>query len=111
MVSLHAPAQPDAAALIGAPELALLPAGAVLVNTARASLVDQHAVLAALDSGRLDRYAPDDFDTEAHRSALRRHDQVVLTPHIGALTVEGVGRVTEAAVASLLRVLADPPHI
>lgn len=65
VVSLHAPAQRDGAALIGAAQLSQLPRGAVLINTARASLVDEDAVLAALDSGQLDCYATDAFDPES----------------------------------------------
>jgi D-3-phosphoglycerate dehydrogenase len=107
VVSLHVPAQPGSTVLLGAPQLARMPPGAVLVNTARASLVDQAAALESLDSGRLACYALDVFDAEPpHPSPLHRHDRVILTPHIGGFTVESVRRATRDAVVNLLDALA-----
>jgi D-3-phosphoglycerate dehydrogenase len=104
VISLHAPAsqQPiiDAAALLQTKP------GAYLVNTARAALVDEDAVLQALDAGRLRGYATDVFDREPPElTPLLRHEWVITTPHAGGLTQESIERATEAAVGNLLRAL------
>lgn len=90
ILALHAPSLPETHHLIGARELALLPDGAGVVNTARSWLVDEAALLAEVSSGRLDA-AIDVFDEEplpAH-SPWRGLPNVVLTPHRAAGTVEG----------------------
>src|SRR5439155_26877213 len=79
-VALHAPATPQTQHMIGARELALLPDGAILINTARASLVDEEALLSELRSGRISA-ALDVFSEEPlpPNSALRRLDNVTHT--------------------------------
>jgi phosphoglycerate dehydrogenase-like enzyme len=108
VVSLHSPPSDSGRPLIADPELARMRAGAVLVNTARAGLVDPAAVLAALDAGRLSAYATDTIDTSsAELASLLRHERVIATPHIGAFTEESVARATEAAVENLLAALSS----
>jgi D-3-phosphoglycerate dehydrogenase len=108
IVSLHAPPPDDGAPLIDGALLELLPVGAVLINTARASLVDDRAVLAALDGGRLSAYAVDAFATEPPEpTPLLRHARVLATPHLGAFTTGSVSRATSAAVASILNTLGE----
>lgn len=110
VVTLHLPAQSDRTPLIGDRQLAAVRPGTVLVNTARASLVDQRAVLHALDDGRLGAYAVDVFDHEPPApSWLYRHENVIATPHVGGFTHEGVRRATQAAVTNLLEVLSPQP--
>lgn len=105
-VTLHSPPRADGTALIGAPELDLLPQGTVLVNTARSSLVDSAAVYAALASGKLAAYAVDAFDTEPPApSALLEHPNTILTPHLGGYTMASTARATEQAVSNLLGIL------
>lgn len=111
VISLHAPPPVDGAPLIGAAQLALLPPGAVLLNTARASLVDETAVLAALNTARLSAYAVDAFATEPPEStALLHHERVLATPHIGAFTDASVRRATSQAVSGVLDVLRPSHH-
>lgn len=90
IVALHAPSLPTTRHLLGARELALMPDGAGLVNTARSWLVDEDALLAEARSGRLDA-AIDVFDEEPLRpdSELRTLPNVVTTPHRAAGTHEG----------------------
>jgi len=106
VVTLHAPPPPDGRPLLDAARLATLPAGAVLVNTSRAALVDDDAVLAALHSGALSAYAVDAFETEPPElTDLLRHERVIATPHLGGYTGSSVRRSTEQAVHNLLTVL------
>lgn len=90
IVALHAPVLPETRHLLGARELALLPDGAGVVNTARSWLVDEDALLAELRTGRIDA-AIDVFDSEPLPTGheLRRLPNVLLTPHQAAGTVEG----------------------
>jgi phosphoglycerate dehydrogenase-like enzyme len=89
VVALHAPTLPETHHMIGARELALMPDGAGLVNTARSWLVDTEALVAELRTGRIDA-AIDVFDEEplAADSPFRGLPNVLLTPHQAAATVE-----------------------
>jgi D-3-phosphoglycerate dehydrogenase len=110
VISLHAPPCPQP--IIDASALAQMKRGAYLINTARAALVDQEAVLQALEDGRLRGFATDVFDREPpEMTALLRHERVITTPHAGGLTEESIERATQAAVANLLNVLSStaPP--
>jgi D-3-phosphoglycerate dehydrogenase len=109
VVTLHCPPTPGAP-LVDAALLGRARPGAVLVNTARASLVDDDAVLAALESGALSAYAVDAFETEPPEpSPLLRHPRTIATPHLGAFTTASVSRATSAAVANLLAALDGEP--
>lgn len=109
-VSLHAPLPADGRPLLSARELALLAPGATVVNTARAGLIDETALLAALDAGQVATYATDVHQAEPPApSALTAHPGVVLTSHVGGFTGPSVERATRAAVANLLAAL-DAPH-
>lgn len=86
-LSVHVPLDARTRDLVDARALERLPAGALLVNTARGGVVDQEAVVAALSSGRLAGYAADVLPGEPdppHLAALARHPRVLLTPHLGA---------------------------
>ncbi|WP_353114384.1 hydroxyacid dehydrogenase [Microbacterium sp.] len=90
IVALHAPTLPATRHMIGARELALMPDGAGMVNTARSWLTDEAALEAELRTGRI-AAAIDVFDEEPmpRHSVLRTLPNVVLTPHRAAGTVEG----------------------
>ncbi len=107
VLSLHAPATPATRHMIGADQLALLPPGAILINAARGSLLDETAVVAALDSGRLAGAGIDVFDREPAPPdhPLLRHPRVVATPHMAAYTEEGRRRSHVAAAQHALAVL------
>lgn len=106
VISLHSP--PGDRPLVDADLLATMKDGAVLVNTARAALVDDDAVLAALDSGKLLAYAVDAFETEPPApSELLSHPRCRPTAHIGAFTDESVERAAAYAVDNLLRILGS----
>ena len=106
IITLHAPPPPDGRPLLAAAQLAAVGPGAVLVNTSRSALVDDAAVLAALQDGRLAAYAVDAFDTEPPElTPLLRHERVLATPHIGGYTGASVRRSTAQAVENLLAAL------
>jgi D-3-phosphoglycerate dehydrogenase / 2-oxoglutarate reductase len=106
IVTLHCPHTPGEKALIDAAALARMKKGAVLVNTARGGLVDDAALLAALNDGRLAGYAVDAYEREPpDPSPLIAHERVIATPHVGAFTAESVSRATQVAVDNLLGAL------
>jgi D-3-phosphoglycerate dehydrogenase / 2-oxoglutarate reductase len=110
VVSLHAPPPADGRSLLDAARMAAIARGAVLVNTARSALVDDEAVLAALEDGTLAAYAVDAFDSEPPElTPLLQHERVLATPHIGGYTTGSVRRATTIAVENLLAVLGPPP--
>jgi D-3-phosphoglycerate dehydrogenase len=110
VVSLHLPA--GGAPLVDAALLARFRPGALLVNTARGSLVDEDALAAALHEGRLGGAALDVLAAEPPQSSPLLHaPNVLLTPHLGAATVEAADRMGVTAAAEVLRVLrGDAPH-
>jgi D-3-phosphoglycerate dehydrogenase / 2-oxoglutarate reductase len=104
ILSLHAPLGPATRRLIGAEQLALLPKGGILINTARGPLIDEDAVLAALESGQLAGAGIDVWDREPVPAdhLLFRHPRVVATPHMAAYTNEGRRRSHVAAAQLVL---------
>jgi phosphoglycerate dehydrogenase-like enzyme len=98
-VSLHVPAKPETQGLIGPAQLALMKPTACLINTARGTVIDEAALLAALDNGQLAGAALDVFIEEpATHNALARHPKVIATPHIAASTQDAqqAGAITVA---------------
>ena len=109
VISLHCPPLADAAPLLDAARLGLVKQSVGLVNTARAALVDEDALLEALDKGRVGWYATDVFAIEPPPpSRLISHERVLATPHIGGFTAEGGRKAVQIAVENLLRELAAP---
>lgn len=104
VVSLHAPATPDTYKVVNAENLGKMRPGSFVVNTARGSLVDQDAVLTALDAGQLAGAALDVFDPEPLPAdhGLRKHPNVVLTPHAAFYS--------EASLAALQRLAAEEAY-
>ncbi len=87
-LSLHCPATPETTGLMNADRFALLPDGAVMVNTARGALVDEAALIDALDSGKLAGAGLDCFVTEpGGNPRLSAYQNVFMLPHIGSATV------------------------
>ncbi len=107
VVSLHMPLTPDTRHLVDAAFIARLPAGAVVINTARGGLVDEPALLAALDTGHLSGAALDVFEEEPYRGPLSNHPAVVLSPHAGSRAREVRGAMEAEAADNLLHALRD----
>ncbi|WP_392486795.1 D-2-hydroxyacid dehydrogenase [Haloimpatiens sp. FM7315] len=93
-VSLHIPFVKEKGAIIGEKELEIMKDGAFLINCARGGVVDEKALLDALNSGKLAGAAIDVFEKEpTENMELVRHPKVSVTPHIGASTVEAQKRI------------------
>ena len=91
-ITLHVPAQEKP--VLGAEEFAKMKDGAILINAARGGVVDEKAMLQALDNGKLAAAGIDVFDNEpTPDSAVLTHPKVSLSPHIGAATVEAQDRI------------------
>ncbi|WP_326676265.1 hydroxyacid dehydrogenase [Streptomyces sp. NBC_01237] len=112
IVAVHAPVTEETHRMIGAEQLALMPDGAGLVNTARSWLVDEDALLTELASGRLDA-AIDVFDAEPLPTdhPFRSLPNVLLTPHQAAGSVECRQRLGASAVDEVLRLLDGRPPV
>jgi len=88
-LSLHCPATPDTLGLMNAGRLALMPRGSILVNASRGSLVDEAALLAAIESGHLAGAGLDCFVTEpGGNPAFAAHENIVMMPHVGSATAK-----------------------
>lgn len=104
IISLHAPATAETRHMIGARELSLLQDGAILINTARGSIVDQDALLSELQTGRISA-ALDVYDEEPlpAENPFRELDNVLMTPHISGACVQARRRQSWAVVSELQR--------
>ena len=89
-LALHCPATPETRNLLNAERIALLPDGAIVVNTARGSVVDDDALVAALRSGKLAAAGLDVFNNEPNNihPGYRELENTFLLPHIGSATFE-----------------------
>lgn len=86
-LSLHCPATPETRNLMNVERFAMLPAGAVMVNTARGALVDENALLGTLETGHLAAGGLDCFQVEpGGNPAFAAHDTIFMLPHIGSAT-------------------------
>ncbi|HAL62414.1 MAG TPA: hydroxyacid dehydrogenase [Chloroflexi bacterium] len=113
-ISLHCAFSPERADLIGERELRAMKPTSYLINTARGELVDEEALLRALQEGWIAGAAMDAFKEEpATASPLVGLDNFIATPHIGAATHESILRMGTLAVENALQVLRGerPPYV
>ena len=111
VVSLHVRNTPEAAGMIGRREIDLMKPGAILINTARAAIVDQHALLEALNSGRiagagLDVHIEEPLPLD---NPWVKMENVVLTPHSGAMTQDAFDREVTIGVDNVAAFLGGEP--
>jgi D-3-phosphoglycerate dehydrogenase len=106
-VSLHAPLTPQTRGLFNAEAFRRMKAGAFIVNTARGPLLDEAALVAALDSGRLGGAALDVVPTEPlpKDSSLLGRANVILTPHTAFYSVEALEELQTKCASDVARVL------
>lgn len=107
-LSLHTKLDTRTHHLLNAERLALLPQGAVVINTSRGELVDSAALLAALDSGHIAGYAADVMEQEPPPAdhPLLAHPKTLITAHIGSRTYESVPRQAMKATNNLINFLS-----
>jgi len=110
-ISLHVPLTADNRNLLGEAEFKLTKPEARIINVARGGLVDEAALIRALDAGRVAGAAFDVFDPEppAMDSPILFHPKVIVTPHLGASTAEAQERVAVDVAHQVLAVLRNEP--
>ncbi|MCX4683691.1 D-2-hydroxyacid dehydrogenase family protein [Kitasatospora purpeofusca] len=110
-VSVHLALGARTRGLLGAPELALMRPDAYLVNTSRAAIVDQEALLAALSAGRIAGAAVDVFDQEPlpPDHPMRTAPRLLATPHLGYVSRDNYRRYYGEAVEDIAAFLAGAP--
>jgi len=105
-LSLHVPLTATTRELIGAEELAKVKPTARIINCARGGLVDEKAVVKAVEGGRLAGAAFDVFRTEPlTNSALFKNERIIVTPHLGASTTEAEAKAAKDIAEQVLTVL------
>ena len=109
IVSLHLPLMESTRGLIGAAELAQMKPDAILINTARGGLIDEAALVAALQSGRLGGAGLDAFSAEPFPAGhpLAAFDQVVLTPHFARTNLRSWPKRVRFAYENIVAVERD----
>lgn len=113
-LSMHVPLTPETRHAVGASELALMKPSAFLINAARGPVVDEEALVQALQSGRLAGAGLDVFEDEPRvHPALIAMDNVTLSPHVGSATAETRLRMALLASENLLAALRGerPPNL
>jgi len=107
-ISVHAPLTPATRGLLNAAAFAQMKQGAMVVNTARGPLIDEPALLAALDNGRLGGAALDVVTSEplSKDSPLLGRDNLILTPHTAFYSVEALEELQTKCASDVARVLS-----
>jgi D-3-phosphoglycerate dehydrogenase len=112
VVTLHAPGSPQGVPLLGPVELDRLKRGAVIVNTARGSLIDQDSLIEGLSSGAIAGAALDVFEDEPPGTAFAKvADRTVLTPHMAWYTEQSEVELRTKAAHEALRLLDGLPPV
>ena len=105
-ITLHVPLTPATTNLIGPEELAKIKPTAQIINCARGGLVDEEALVTAIEAGKIAGAAFDVFSTEpVTDSPLLKSDKVITTPHLGASTIEAQANVSKDIAEQVLAVL------
>lgn len=102
-ISLHMPMPKDGNALIGNNEFSKMKDGVIIANAARGGVIDEDALIASLDSGKVAHAALDVFMNEpTPREDLLKHANISLTPHTGAATLEAQDRIGEELASQII---------
>lgn len=107
IISLHIPSTPETRHLIGAKQIELMKHGVYLVNTARGKVIDEQALIKALQRGKIKAAALDVFENEplSTESLLCKMDNVILTPHLAASNIAGMQRMAVQVAEGVLRTI------
>ncbi len=105
-ISLHMPMPSDGKALIGNDEFSKMKGGVIIANAARGGVIDEDALIANLDNGKVAHAALDVFTNEpTPREDLLKHANISLTPHTGAATGEAQDRIGEELASQIIEIL------
>lgn len=105
-ITLHIPAQADGKAVLGDDEFAKMKDGVIIANAARGGVIDEDALIANLDNGKVAAAALDVFVNEpTPREDLLKHPKLSLTPHTGAATLEAQDRIGEELASQIKELL------
>ncbi len=112
VISIHIQQTPESYHMVGEPELAMMKPGALLVNVARGPIVDEVALVNALNSGHLGGAALDVFEEEPlpENHPLLDCEHAILTPHIADMTPEGLDLLNQGVVENTLAYLNGTPQ-
>ena len=103
-ISLHVPAQDEY--VIGAKEFEMMKDGAGIVNAARGGVIDERALVEAIESGKISNAALDVFENEPTPEIhLLMNRNISLTPHIGAATLEAQNRIGEELAQQIIEIM------
>jgi D-3-phosphoglycerate dehydrogenase / 2-oxoglutarate reductase len=107
-ISVHAPLMPQTRGLLNKDAFAKMKKGVYVVNTARGPLIDEEALVAALDSGQVGGAALDVVTNEplAKDSALLGRDNVIVTPHTAFYSIEALDELQSKCASDVARVLS-----
>ena len=106
VISLHTPMRPETANMIRKETLAKTKRGAVLINTARAGLINEEDLAEAILSGQIAAAALDVYSHDAPTGPLAETGHVIFTPHLGGTTTEAMKRMAIGSVGHLLTALS-----
>lgn len=107
LISLHIPATPETMKIISASRIESMRDGVYIVNTARGKVIDEEALIKALQSGKIKAAALDVFENEplSTDSPLCSMDNVILTPHLSASNVAGMIRMAVQVADGVLKTI------
>lgn len=109
-ISVHLPLNDATRGIVGEKELAAMKRSAIIVNTSRGGVVDEKALLRALEEGLIGGAALDVFSKEPPADwELATHSKVVATPHVAAYTVETLENMEDAAISVALSLIGGQP--
>ncbi|KAE9372443.1 hypothetical protein N431DRAFT_466688 [Stipitochalara longipes BDJ] len=108
VISLNLALTHETEHILGAPEFAKMKKGVVIVNTARGGLIDEEAMIKALEEGKVWSVGLDVFDNEPHvDERLLKNERVVISPHIGAATVETMAAMERLVIENIRSALFE----
>ncbi len=109
-ISVHLPLNDATRGIVGEREMSIMKKGAIIINTSRGGVVDEKALLKALEEGRIGGAALDVFSKEPPTDwDLASHPKVVATPHVAAYTVETLEKMEDAAISVALSLIGGQP--
>jgi len=112
IVTIHVPFSEKTRNLLGEKEFAEMKDGVKIINIARGGIVNEKALLNALNSGKVAGAAIDTFENEPNpMPELLKHDNVVVTPHLGAATIEAQNRAGEMIANQIAKALKEKEFV